>query len=226
VTRLSMSINFTYNISLKRGETRKLDLPNLKIERLILRKFTINSEHKSFDIKIVGKETIISYGEAVFYQATNFDLIDQVAQIVDADNLTMTVKNLCSGKDANTVNITIILSYEKTEGSIIYNNTYTNLNSEGLAGIVEDIRKAGKHITKIVWTSPNKLASFELKPQFESDPQWIQARTLLANKQNQVILDLSDDQYDSDFISQLKYYNLSVSDNLEKLGVIVYGYVN
>src|SRR5690349_19465911 len=134
-----MSLTFKYNLTLKRGETKQLELPNLKSSGLLLRKFTMTSDQKSFDIKLVGKETILSYGEAVFYQSNTFYLSDQIAQIVDSDTLKMTIKNLCNGKDAATVSLSIILNYERTEGNIIYNNTYTNLNADGLANILEDI---------------------------------------------------------------------------------------
>lgn len=221
-----MSVTFKYKLVLKRGETKKFELPDLKSSGLLLKKFSIVSDHKTFDIKLVGKENIFSYGEAVFYQNSTFDLGDQVAQIVDADTLTMVVKNLCVIKEANTVNLDITLNYLKTAGNIIFNNTYINMNPEGLANILEDVRKSGKHITRIVWTSPNKLSSFELKPQFESEPKWLNPIKLMANAQNQIVVDLSSDEYSSDFMDHLKYYTLSVPDNLEKIGVIVYGYTN
>ena len=221
-----MGMNFKYNLILKRGETKKMELPNLKYSGLLLRKFSISSDQKAFDIKLVGKETIFSYGEAVFYHNSSFDLSDQIAQIIDSDTLSMTIKNLCTGKDNNTVNLGVTLNYTRTEGNIIYNNTYTNLNPDGLANILEDIRKAGKHITKIIFTSPNKLSLMELKPQFEADPKWLDPHKIMVNQQNQIVIDLSQDEYDPDMIHQLKYYTLSFSDNLEKLGVIVYGYVN
>src|SRR5438045_2661118 len=117
-----MSVSFTYNLSLKRGEIRKLELPNLKSSVLLLNSFTVTSDHKTFDINLKGKETIASYGEAVFYQTNTFDLSPQVAQIGDADQLIMTIKNLCTGKEANTVALTLKLNYLKSEGNIIYNN--------------------------------------------------------------------------------------------------------
>ncbi len=220
-----MSIEFKYNLTLKRAETRTLDLPNLKSSGLLLKKFSLISDHKSFDLRLAGKETILSYGEAVFYQSNNFDLSDQTAQIVDSDTLKMIIKNLCTSKDANTVNLTINLNYTKTDGNIIYNNIYTNLNADGLSNIMEDIKKAGKYITKIVWTSPNKLTSLELKPHFESEPKWLNVISVMANGNNRITMDLSDDKYSADFISQLKYYTLNFPDNIEKLGIIIYGYI-
>lgn len=214
-----------YNMTLKRGETKKLELPNLKSSGLLLRKFAITSEQKSFDIKLVGKETIVSYGEAVFYQSNIFDLSDQIALIVDSDTISMTVKNLCAGKDLNTVNLLITFSYVKTDGNIIYNNTYTNLNPEGLGNIIDDIRKAGKYLTKIIFTSPNKLSGIDFRPQFESEPGWLNPISATSNKNNQVILDLSSEEY-GNFSSELRHYILGLPDNVDKLGVIVYGYVN
>lgn len=220
-----MSLIFRYNLSLKRSEIRKLDLPDLKSSCLILRSFEITSDQKSFDIKLTGKDTILSYGEAVFYQSTKFDLSDKLSQIIDSDKIQVQVKNLCTSKDANMVNLSMTFNYTKmNDGYIIYNNTYTNLNPEGLATILHDISHAGKHITKFVWTSPNKLSSIELIPQFASEPEWLQSIKEVANNQNQIVMDLNDPKYDPDLVNQLCYYTLTVPDNLEKLCVIVYGY--
>lgn len=221
-----MSLAIKYNLVLKRGETKKIELPNLKSGSLLLRKFTITSDQKSFDFKLVGKETIVSYGEAVFYQSNTFDLTDQIALIADSDTILMTVKNLCVGKDLNTVNLLVTLHYVKTDGNIIYNNTYTNLNPEGLSNIIDDIRKAGKYLTKIIFTSPNKLSAIEFRPQFECEPAWLTPISITSDKNNQIVIDLSGDEY-GNLSSELRNYILGgLPDNIDKLGVIVYGYVN
>jgi hypothetical protein len=175
---------------------------------------------------MVGKDTILSYGEAVFYQSSKFDLSDKISQIIDAEKIHVVIKNLCTAKESNTVNINLTFNYDKIDdGVIIYNATYTNLNTEGLANILTDISKAGKYITKVIWTSPNKLTSIELNPQFETEPKWLSPLKEIANSNNQIIMDLANtDKYDSDLVNQLIYYTLSVPDNLEKIGIIVYGY--
>jgi hypothetical protein len=222
------AIVFTYDITLKKGETRTLELPNLKSQCLVLHSFKVKSDHKTFDIKLIGKQTILSLSEAVFYHLDTFDLANQVAQIVDADPLTITIKNMCTTKDANTVSLTITLNYIVHTGTIIYNNIYNNMNSEGLATILNDVRNAGKYITKIVWTSPQKLSSIEFHPQFGSNPGWLEPILVTANQHNQVIMDLSnqDESYDSDVINQLRYYTMTMANNVEKLGVVVYGFAN
>lgn len=221
-----MSLTFHYNLVLKRNDTRKIILPDLKSSCLLLRSFEIKSDHKAFDIKLIGKDTIVSYGEAVFYQTSHFDLSGKLSQIIDADELQVMVKNLCTPKDSSNVNLLLTFNYSKLDdGVIIFNNIYTNLNAEGLANIIADLSKAGKHLTKFIWTSPNKLSSIELIPQFETEPIWLKPIKEISNNNNQIIMDLMDnDNYDGDFVNQLKYYNLSVPDNIEKLGVIVYGY--
>ncbi len=223
-----MSLTFTYNLFLKRNDTKKINLPNLKSSQLFLSSFSLISDQKTFDLRLSGKETILSYGEAVFYQKQDFDLTDQISQIIDADGLSITIKNLCTGKDtnSNTLKLTLILNYSKCDGNIIYNQIYVNLNPEGLANILDDIRKVGRNVTKIVWTSSQKLTSLELKPQFDSDPVWLESRQFLANKNNQIIMDLSEDDFTAEFIDQLQYYDLNFPDSLEKLGLIVYGFAN
>lgn len=231
-------IKFTYQISLKRGETKKYELPNLKSSGLMLQNFTVifKGEHRAirtYDIKIIGKETIVSYGEAVLYQTQTcdsseqitFDLAEQVTQIVESDGLTMMIKNLSTVKDVVNSCLEIVLCYKKTQGTVIFNNVYTNLNPDGMFGILEDIRKAGKHITKVIFTSSSKLSTFELTPQFSAEPVWLKPITILADQKNQIVIDLSDEKYDAEFINNLKYYILTPpSTNVEKLGLIVYGY--
>jgi len=221
-----MSLVFHYNLVLKRNDTRKILLPDLKSSCLILRSFEIVSEHKAFDIKLIGKDTIISYGEAVFYQSNKFDLSGKLSQIIDAGELQVIIKNLCNPKDLSNINVLLTFNYSKLDdGIIIFNNVYTNLNPEGLSDIMSDLNNAGKYITKFIWTSPNKLSSIELLPQFKTEPIWLKPIKELANANNQIIMDLMDTKkYDPDFSDLLKYYNLVIPDNIEKLGIIVYGY--
>lgn len=221
-----MSLAFHYHLELKKNETQKLHLPNLKSECLLLRSFEINSEYKSFEIKLTGKESIVSYSEAVFYRSNHFDLSENLSQIIDAEYIVVTVKNICTAKDANVVRLSMTFHYSKrNEGNIIYNNVYTNFNTEGMATILSDIASAGKHVTQIVWTSPNKLTSLELLPKFESDPIWLKPIKEITDSHNQIVMDLTDpEKYDPNLISQLLHYRLNVPENVEKIGVIVYGY--
>lgn len=223
-----MSLKIIYNLVLKKSEVVKLTLPNLKSSCLLLRNFEMKCDQKAIDIKLKGKDTLVSYGEAVFYQSSVFDLSDKLSQIIEADNISVEIKNLCTSKDAVTANLNLVFNYSKIdEGRIIYNNVYTLLNPEGLANILTDISKAGKHITKLVWTSPNKLTSLDLIPQFETQPVWLKPLKLMSDTQNQIVMDLNDDTtYDPDLVNQLIYYSLKVPENLEKLGIIVYGYTH
>jgi hypothetical protein len=201
----------------------------LKSSCLLLRSFEIDSEYKSFDIKIKGNDTIASYGEAVFYHSNMFDLSDKMAMIIDADAINVELRNLgnASTKEANILKINLTFNYSKlNDGNIIFNNVYTNLNPEGLNTILSDISNAGKHVTKIIWTSSQKLTSLEFKPQFETDPEWLKPVREITDSQNHIIMNLTDDvKYDPDFVNQLSYYTLCVPPDLEKLGVIVYGYL-
>jgi hypothetical protein len=219
------TMELRYDLTLKKGETKRLDLPDFKSRCLLLRSFEVKSEYKTFDIKLVGKDTIISYGEAVFYQSNKFDLFDRMSQIIDADKIHMIVKNLCTAKDANTVKLSITFHYSKLDdGQIIYNCVFTNLNSEGLSNILKELSQVGKYVTKFVWTSPNKLSSIELIPQFESEPVCLKPIKELVNNQNHIVMNLTEPKYDSNLVNQLTFYNLVIPDNLEKLCVIAYGY--
>lgn len=214
---------FRYNLVLKRyNDLRTVELPNLKSNNLLLKSFDVKTDQKAIDVKLSGKDTIVAYGESVFYQTNHFSLTDKMSQIIGAPQLTFSIKN--TSKDATNVEITF--NYEEDYGDIIFNNIYTNLNAEGLSTIVTDIIRSGKYVTKIIWTSPKKLTSIELAPQFESDPAWLATYKELANAQNQIVMDLTKDPYDPDFINQLRHYTLSVPEDLEKLGIIVYGFNN
>ena len=221
------TLSLTYNWVLKRTESRKVELPDLKSSNLLLKSFELKTDQKELDLKIIGRDTIASYGEAIFYQTTKFDLTDKLSQIIDAEKISVSVKNLCTSatKDAGNVNLSLSFLYTKVEeGFIIYNNIYTNLNPTGLDGILTDIKGCGKYITKIIWTSPGRLSSIELTPQFISNPNWLSPIVELVNQQNQVIMDLTDSKYDPDLVSQLGFYSLKIPENIDKLGVIVYGF--
>jgi hypothetical protein len=135
---------------------------------------------------------------------------------------------LCSAKEATVVKATLIFHYSsftKDDGTIIFNNIYTNLASDGLSTILADLAKAGKYVTKIVMTSPSKLTSIELQPLFVSEPVWIKPIKELADTHNQIMMDLTNlDRYDPDLINQLMFYKLVIPDNVDRLGIIVYGY--
>ena len=221
-----MGITFEYNLTLKRNETKNFNFPNLKSNGLVLKTFSMDSTSKMLDVKLKGKDNIFSYGEAVLYNTTSFDLSDQISQIIESDELLFTVKNLGYDKDLHKIDIKVTLLYDRADGDIIYNNMYTNLNEEGMAHVIDDIRKAGKHITKIIFTSPNKMSALRFIPQFKSDPEWLSEINALPNNKNQIVIDLSDEKYDADFVDHLKYYYLIAPDNVERLGLIVYGYSN
>jgi hypothetical protein len=226
-----MNRDIRYTLTMRRGETRQFELPDFRSSWQILKYLSVESDRKTYDIKLIGKETICSYGEAVFYHTSKFDLSDKMPQIADAEKIKLVIRNITDGKDSSTpLTIGIVLTYVKTPGSLIFNNTYVNLNPEGLATIIDDIIKSGKHLSKVIMTSPNKLNLIELKPQFESDPLLLKPIKLSADCQNHVILDFeemeSNGQFEYDVQSSLKYYNICVSENIEKIGILVYGYVN
>jgi hypothetical protein len=66
-----------------------------------LRSFEINSDQKAIDIKLSGKDTIVAYGETVFYQSNQFNPSDKLSQIIDAEKMQIVIKNLCTSKDAH-----------------------------------------------------------------------------------------------------------------------------
>lgn len=210
---------FTYNLVLRRNESRSIDLPELASIGQFLHKIIVHCEHRELDLKLMGKETLLSCGEAVLYHKNTFDLSNQKTNIVDSEKIKLTIKNLSGIKDPSN-KITLIMIYYQVEGNIIYNNVYTNLNVDGMNDIINDIIKAGKHPIKLVFTSPNKLSSLELIPLLESNPIWLQPITLTASDNNQITLNLT-----TDLICQLRFYTIKLSDNIEKLGVIVYGFV-
>lgn len=220
-------LSLEYQLVLKKNEMKKFALPNHKFSGLLLSSFSVTCDQKALDIRLTGKDTIVAYGEAVLYYCNEFTLDDKLIQVMEADKIYMSVKNLCVAKDVNSVSVTMTFNYNKNKhDNIIFNNTYTNLTSEGLHNMLCDISGAGKYVNKIIWTSPNKLTSFELVPQFKSTPECIKTITVTANDSNQIVMNLLDPEYDADLVGQLVHYNLVIPTTIDKLGIIVCGYIN
>lgn len=214
---------FTYTLNIKRGDSTKLTLPNMKYESLFLTEISVSGQnYTQTEIKLIGKEPIITINEAVFYHSQTFSLKDQLSQITSANELILSVKNLNSNKDIPFITIVMTLTYSKIEGNIIFSNSYINLNVEGLSGIMEELKKLGKYVTKIIWVSQNKLTSLEFKPLCTSVPEIYPVYKFIADSHNKIIIDLR--AVDSLYIEDLKHYTMILPENIEKLGIIVYGF--
>ena len=214
---------FQYSLQLKKGETTKLVLPDMKYDSYFLTNMTISGkDHTLSEIKLTGKDPLLTINEALFYQSSSFNFQDQLSQIIASPELILTLKNLNNAKDVPFISINVDLTYSKVEGNIIYSNCYINLNVEGVSGILDELKKLSKHITKLAFVSPNKLSSIEFKPLCTSLPEQYPHHTFIVDSYNKIIIDIN--ETDPYLIDNLKYYSLVVPDNIEKLGIIVYGF--
>jgi hypothetical protein len=225
-----MSLTVTYPVTIKRNDSIKLELPNLKSSCLIPIKLNfVFLESKSFDIKLSGKETILSLGEAVLLQSTTFNLSDYQSLICESpDTLELTIKNLNTGSSRDH-SLTVHITYEKHSGHLIYHSLYGNLTPDTFRQILCDIRKSGKYINRIILTSSSKLTAITLNPILTTTPEWLQTYNLLADANNQIVINLSGDDFDQEFIDQLRHYELIIPESTDsnmKLGLLIYGFAN
>ena len=103
---------------------------------------------------------------------------------------------------------------------IIYNNCYNNLSLSGLEDILNDIKLHIKYATKIIFTSSDKLNKIEFKAIYKSNPIWL--KDIKFKSINNEIIVSSEN---TELFSNLNYYNLVCdNNNINKLGIIIYGY--
>ena len=89
---------------------------------------------KKLDHKIIGQISIVSYGEAILYQTTQFDLTDKLSQIIDAEKDGFGSRIYARPEQMPVMlNLSLIFLIEFVEGFIIYNNIYTNMTTTVLA---------------------------------------------------------------------------------------------
>jgi hypothetical protein len=214
---------YVYDLELARQEIKKLVLPNMKSKSMFLYQIELLSNNlKQIEIEVTGRGPIFKLNEAIFYDTTVINLNDYINQIISSNELIMNVKNvnMAINKDGQTNIISIKLSYKSYEGGIIFSNSYVNLEKKGLNDIIDELSKVSKYVTKIVFTSPSKLSSIELVPLCKSIPEQFKSYTYIADSNNKIIIDVND----TSFIDNIKYYSLNLQEELDKIGVVVYGF--
>lgn len=217
---------FTYKIKqLRRNEDRRFELPNLKSDNLLLHSIEFIGDQKFIELKLCGMGVnIISYGEAMLNHQTLFDLSNRISQIIDAERLSFNIRNTGNSGNNQLIDCTLLFKYTKiNDGEIIGNQTFSNFSADGLESIIGYINSSGKYVNKCVLTSNKPISSISLVPKCTSDIDWNPSIDILADKNNKVIIDFN--SYEFDLLQRLPFYTLSLPDNIEKLYLVIYGYI-
>jgi hypothetical protein len=219
--------HYVYDLELERQEIKKFILPNMKSNSMFLSQIELlTSNLKQIEIEVTGRGPIFKLNESIFYDNTIIDLNDYNNQIISSNELVMTIKNVnvAINKDGQTNIISVKLTYKHYNGGIIFSNSYINLEKKGLNDIIDELSKVSKYVTKIVFTSPSKLSSINLVPLCKSIPEQFKSYTCIANSNNKIIIDIKNENLNTSFIENIKYYSLVLQEELDKLCVVIYGF--
>ena len=225
-------MEISYNLYIKQKETLKIQLPSLKFQNKFLSSFNFESDYKSFEIKIIGKDNIATYGEASLSISNVFSLKHCITSILNSDLIFVSITNTSIGKDTlnKLLNFKLIFSYDDVEYRKLYENTYSCANAETFATILNDIKPYSQKTQKIIFTNCSIL---KLTPQFL-------CRDTKSNTETSII-DVLEFQDTADtgiiefntpdfFSDDINYYNLTLElkqnneNDVNKFGMIVYGF--
>lgn len=152
------------NYKIKKAETEKIALPNLKESCLLPTKIKFSVQELEFSLFSLNN-SLFRYGEPYFRVFDEIDLSDYRNKIGEGDDLTMMVKNL-SKKELD-LGITIV--YEKQVGNIIFINTYHD-NQVNFDRCLEDFSGAG-YITQLIIDAEQPISSVILDPIYKIKPK-------------------------------------------------------
>lgn len=230
-----MAIVFTFNKQIEKNETIKFELPNLRYCSSFLSKISLDSNHKEYDIKLIGNDTITSLNESILLIMSEINLLNFTQQIVESSDLFIQVKNLYTKPDKNkaTLNLKIVCEYVKLNHNILYSNMINNPSKESMSDICNELYKLNltKNLSHIVFTFESNVKSISFLPKCTSSPNIITRfdydNSINLNSQtndsnsnhNKIIVDLT-----KDLLRFIKLYDIIYEgDDLNKIGVIIYG---
>lgn len=225
---ITLTYNHTIDDTQGKSET-KFQIPNLKWKMYILSSFKITSNEKrtTYEIKLNGKELLLNIGEAVISQTDTFDLSTKLSQIVESNDLVMSIRNMYPliSKECKKMDILNFTFYYKYfEGYILYNNVFTNLDSVNNT-ILENI-KSGYGTSKVNYVdfiSPS--LDFEFVPLFSSTDDTLKTYSFIKGTYR---LNYNSEQWNQ-FFKQINFYKIvfkmNDTDNQAKFSTIVTGYL-
>jgi hypothetical protein len=170
--------------------------------------FECNQSEYPFDIKIVGRDTLLSVSDMIFMHQRCFKLQYHLI----SDDTAMTIKNIAPPQDKILYELTCTIKYHAVNPEIIFNSTYKNLCNYNT--LIDDIIKY-KNIYRIVIFG-NGIESINLIPKCESTPVYYKSYEM---KPIDDIISIDN----QDFISNVTMYNLNIIGAPEKIGLIIYG---
>lgn len=202
---------FLYVVKLTRNEQMKITFPNLKNKKMLpdFISFECDQSEYPFDVKIVGKDTLLSITDMVFMYKKSFKLQCHLI----SDDTIMTIKNIAPPQDKFLYELRCRIVYKVVEPELIFNSTYKNLCVYNT--ILDDIIKC-KNVSHIILFGTD-INSIKLIPKCESTPLYYASYTF-EPVDNMINID------DNVLLSNIHMYNLYLDGDNEKIGLIVYGF--
>lgn len=231
-------MEFALSHKLKKGETDKIALPNLKEEGLIPKKLKFQVSELEFTL-YCQNNSLLKYTEPYFRVYNEIDLSSFGNVIAEGQDLVMGIRNL-SKKE---LELGISIVYEQHNGNIIYSGTFNY--EQILETCLKDIQDNGK-ITQLIIDVEHPITSVILDPIYkltkategtdqeliDSLSNWTSALAIQNEKPcKRVMIDFTDSDL-SGYVKYLKYYRLKLLFQEEegkkkeshKVHLIAYGF--
>lgn len=218
-------IKFTYDLSLNKNETLKLELPNLRHNNMIISKVDFSSNSNEYEAKLCGKDTIAIFNEALFFVFKDFDLKNYQHLISDSECIYFNIKNLITVKDKLYLKLKLNIYYTTVDPYILYTNVIKNPTHDTLLDIIKEINniKNKKKISNIVFTTDNNLNFIKFTAVCESSQLYFKDYLFKSDNPNNECINYIDCELDIKLVTNIIQYKIEVPEDIIKLGVIIYG---
>jgi len=226
-------MDFVFKFNLKqRGDTFKQLLPDMKNFGCFPVQIKINCPTNEIVVKLFSEDkSILTLNESVFYETTEFLLLDYKLPITSSNNINISITHMLDGQGKKDISGDILIKYGRLDGYIIYSETLTQTGDEDLLKLLSSISKYCKFAQKIVWSAPKGLTGIRFVPAIQNvSDDYFKTYTFDAVVNEETGVCLIEQQIDENmpfFIQNLKYYKLELleqSKGVSKLGIHVYGF--
>lgn len=230
-------MEFVLNHKLKKGETEKVPLPNLKAEGLVPKKIKFSISELEFTL-YSQNNSLFKYTEPYFRVYNEIDLSSFGNVVAEGQDLVMGIRNL-SKKE---LELGISVVYGQHKGNIIYSSTFNY--EQLLETCLKDIQDNGQ-ITQLIIDTEHPVTSVILDPIYKLTKvedgtdqdlinnlsNWTSALAIQNEKPcKRVMIDFTDSDLKS-YVKYLKYYRLKIvfvedkeKKEVHKTHLIAYGF--
>ena len=240
-------MNVTIEVKLREGKSQKIDFPNFSKNRFLIPKsLEVSEVHKNGERNenVAAKDCTVSVQNGLFvfqppfFQLTNnIDLNEFRWRLADGNEFSVILTNNNSSEQRIFL---LNLTYERSHGNIIYQNTYTEFGTN----VTNDVYSVG-HCTRLILSFNRAVKGAELVPivdnlqRNESDQDWFDTLELGDTEDNAYVIDFTNEGFEI-YPNYLNYMRLYIPKENEtavegddeddeeeddlKLYVIAYGY--